>query len=177
MTAFAFDASKVAPEVGIEPLPNGEYMVIITNSLLKKTKAGTGDIMELTLAVVDGPMKGRKIWDRLNVKNPNPTAVQMAQARLSAICHSVGKITFSDTAELHNIPMIAKVKYVPADGQYKPKNEVDSYKPAGAGVQAPPAAANAAPQAQAAPAADPVAAPAAAPAADAGAWWDKTAAG
>ena len=34
----------------------------------------------LTLQVIDGPYKGRMLWARLNLENPNSTAVQIARA-------------------------------------------------------------------------------------------------
>lgn len=173
MAAFNFDATNIQPGGSFEVLPAGEYVVILTSSDMKPTKANDGQYMEIQMEVIDGPHKGATIYDRLNVINNNPKAVEIAQRALSAICHAVGVISFRDTAELHNRPLLAKIKYVDAviqNGQqiYGAKNEVQRYKAIGA--QQPQAAHQQQPIPQAAPAqaqapwgAQPQAAPAQAP--------------
>ena len=52
--------------------------------------------------------------DRLNLQNENPTTVQIAYETLSQICHSVGVIQCQDSQQLHNIPLLVKVKLRPA---------------------------------------------------------------
>lgn len=121
-----FDATTIAPREAMDVLPDGDYQVIIDASEWKQTKAGTGAYLELTLHVTDGPAKGRKLWDRLNLSNPNQTAVDIAQQTLSAICHAVGVLRVSDSTQLHNLPMLAKVKV--KQGETGPMNEVKGYK-------------------------------------------------
>ena len=65
-----FDANTVEPNDSFDPLPNGDYLCIITASEMKPTKAGNGAFLELELQVLDGPHQGRKLWDRLNVRRP-----------------------------------------------------------------------------------------------------------
>lgn len=127
-----FDATSVAPREAMDVLPDGEYPVVIDASEWKQTKAGTGAYLELTLQVTDGAHKGRKLWDRLNLQNPNQTAVDIAQQTLSAICHATGVMKVSDSAQLHGIPMSARVKV--RQGDNGPSNEVKGYKPLRVGV-------------------------------------------
>jgi hypothetical protein len=99
-----------------------------------------GSFLKLELEVIDGPCKGRKLFDRLNLNNPNAQAVDIAKATLSAICHSVGKLTVSDSNELHNKPMLAVVRKVPMKKQGQVvegafSNEIATYKPIGGGGQ------------------------------------------
>ena len=84
-----FDANSVNPATDFEPLPAGKYLAIITDSEMKPTKSGSGNYLELTFQVIDGPFKGRMLWSRLNLDNPNAQAVQIAQGELSAICRAV----------------------------------------------------------------------------------------
>lgn len=157
MAKLNFDASTVDPQSTFDPIPAGDYTVMIIDSDMKSTKNNMGKYLELTLQVVEGPMNGRLIWDRLNLVNANPKVVEIAQRQLSAICHAVGVMNVTDSVQLHNIPMVARVTYVPAEGQYQAKNEVKGYKPVGGATaqpqaQAPaarPAAANPAQAAQA----------------------------
>ena len=82
-----FDANQVKPTTDFVPLPAGKYLAVIVESEFKPTKSGNGSYLELTFEVIDGEHKGRKLWARLNLDNPNPTAVEIARAELSAICH------------------------------------------------------------------------------------------
>jgi hypothetical protein len=109
MASLNFDASAVEPQQSFDALPVGRYEVIITDSEMKDTKAGTGQYLQLTFSVTGGQHDGRKLWSRLNLVNPNATAVGIAERELSAICHCVGIITPSDSEELHDRPLIVDV--------------------------------------------------------------------
>jgi len=104
-----FDANTVEPNDSFDPLPNGDYLCVISSSEMKPTKAGDGSFLELEMEVIDGPFKGRKVWDRLNLNNPNETAVKIAKGTLSAICRAVNVLTPTDSCELHDIPVTVKV--------------------------------------------------------------------
>ena len=133
MAQFSFNAAEVNPQSDFDPVPNGEYPVIVIESEWKETKAGTGTYLQLVLEVIDGAYKGRKIWDRLNLKNQNQTAVNIAQKALSQICHSIGHLNLEDTVELHNKPMLAKIVVKQQPG-YNDSNEVKEYKPMAGGA-------------------------------------------
>jgi hypothetical protein len=130
-----FDANQVDPNVVYEPLPAGWYKAVITSSEEKPTKAQTGSYLQLGLEVIEGPMQGRKITDRLNLNNPNATASEIAYRTLSAICHAVGVMTPRSSQDLHDKPLMVKVKVKPADGQYSASNEVAGYEAPGKPVQ------------------------------------------
>ena len=112
MALLNFDASQVAPSVPYETLPPGKYLVEITDSELKPTKAGNGEMLQLEFTVIDGEFKNRKVWDRLCLKHPNRETVKIAEANLSAICHSVGVLRLGESHELHHIPLVISVKNV-----------------------------------------------------------------
>lgn len=129
MANINFDATTVAPQAAFEALPAGWYLVAIVGSESKPTKAGTGEYLELTLEVLEGDYKGRKVFDRLNLDNPNAQAVEISKATLSAICHAVGVLQPKDSTELHNLPLLAKVSV--RDYQGEKQNEVKGYKAQG----------------------------------------------
>ena len=132
-----FDANNVDPSTSYDPIPNGEYMALITDSDVKPTKAGTGYYMQLVWEVIDGQYKGRKVFDRINIQNANKTAEEIGQRELSAICHAVGKMNPADSTELHNIPALIKVKIKPAQDGYDASNEVNGYEAANQPAQQP----------------------------------------
>ena len=104
-----FDASQVEPTTSFDPIPAGKYLAMITASEMKPNKAGTGNYLELVFTILEGEHKGRQLWSRLNLDNPNELAVKIARAELSAICRAVGVLTPRDSAELHNLPLVIKV--------------------------------------------------------------------
>jgi len=112
MATINFNAANVEPQQSFDALPAGRYEVIITDSEMKDTKAGTGEYLQLTMEVIgDSKHVGRKLWTRLNLINPNATAVSIAQRELSAICHCVDVFCGDewDSGELHNKPLTVDV--------------------------------------------------------------------
>ncbi len=109
-TLSGFDANQVEPTDEFEAIPAGKYPAVITDSEFKETKAGTGTYLQLAFEIIDGEHKGRLLWSRLNLDNPNETAVKIAQQELSAICRAVGVLTPQDSAELHNLPLVVHVR-------------------------------------------------------------------
>jgi hypothetical protein len=105
-----FDANNVEPAGDFEPIPAGKYVGVITDSELKPTKAGTGNYLQLTFQIIEGPYSNRLLWARLNIDNPNDTARKIAQGELSALCRAVGVLAPNDSVELHNLPVVIHVR-------------------------------------------------------------------
>ncbi len=105
-----FNANNVDPATEFEPIPPGKYVAVITASEMKATKAGNGSYLELTFQVIEGEFKGRLLWARLNLDNPNALTVKIARSELSAICRSVGVMEPKDSCELHNLPLVVSVR-------------------------------------------------------------------
>jgi hypothetical protein len=189
MAELNFNAAQVAPDMGMEPIPEGWYNLMVDQSELKPTKdnATTGNaFLELRFNIVDGQYVGRKLFSRFNIRNANPTAQEIGYKQLSAVAHAVGVLMVQQSEQLHGIPLKGKVKIRPAqkeaDGsvKYEASNEITTYKnineptpgpigapgnapgaPAGGFPSfAPPPAGTFAPPPFAAPAAAPVAPPA-----------------
>jgi hypothetical protein len=121
-----FDATQVPPG-SFDPLPPGRYPAVIVASEMKATKTGTGNYLEVVLEVIEGEHKGRRLWDRLNIKNPNAQAEQIAKATLSAICHAVGVLQPRDSSELHDLPLAVQVAVEQRDDTGQPRNVVRGY--------------------------------------------------
>lgn len=122
-----FDANQIEPTSDFEPLPAGKYVAMITESELRPTKSGVGNYLQLTFEIIEGPCKGRLVWSRLNLNNPNPTTVQIAQRELSSICRAVGVMTPSDSVELHNLPLEISVKCKRREDTGDVTNEIKGY--------------------------------------------------
>ena len=107
-------------------LPAGEYTAQIVKSDFKDTKAGTGKYLQLQFKIIEGPegvkAKGRVLFERLNLINPNPIAVEIANKSLNSICVACGKAGVDDSDELHGIPMKITLKVEEASANYPASN-------------------------------------------------------
>jgi hypothetical protein len=149
----AFDPNTVAPdERNFEPIPAGPYNLQVIDSAIADTSTGSGQMLTLTLEVIDGPFEKRKLWDRLNIRNQNPDAQRIAQQALRNLCLALGmQGPLTDSEALHFKPFRARVTIEQdKSGQYGPQNRVRYLDPTAAngrppvGKAAPQAAARAA---------------------------------
>jgi hypothetical protein len=131
MDLNGFNALDIEPTQSSNPIPADWYEAVIGSAEQKPTKAGTGSYLELTIEIVSGAYQGRKVWDRLNLQNPNSTAVEIAQRSLSSICRSIGVNNPKDSIELCDKPLMVKIAVKASDGQYDASNEVKGYEAAG----------------------------------------------
>ena len=122
-----FNATEVEPTTSFEPLPAGKYLAAVTESEMKPTKSGSGSYLQLTFTILEGEYTNRVLWARLNLNNPNATAVKIARSELSAICHAVGVMQPRDSVDLHNLPLVITVKCKKRDDTGDLANEIKGY--------------------------------------------------
>ncbi len=157
------NADEIPARDDFSPFPPGIYTGMITASEMKATKNGKGEMLVLEIDVLDNGAEGRKLFERLNIKNENDKAVEIAYKTLGEIIRAVGKTTIKDSNELHNKRMTLTVEVEAAkpytkDGVEQPgnaQNKVKKYSLLGTVEQGPakaaaPAAAAPAPEAKAA---------------------------
>lgn len=134
-----FDAEQVDPAKDFDAIPAGKYPVMITESEKVDNSSGNGWHIKLVMQVLDGPHKGRNLWHRLNLNNPNDKAVQISRGQLSSICRAVKMLKPRDSSELHNLPFVVRVSIREHEG--KKYNDCEAfYPPEGSGGTAQPAA-------------------------------------
>lgn len=129
MANLNFNAADVEPRDSFDLLPAGWYVAEATASEMKETKSRNGHYLEIEWTITEGSAKGRRVWSRLNLDNPNATAVEIAQRDLSAICRATGVMRVGDSSELHGKPIRVKVKVRKGTDGYDDTNEVAGYKP------------------------------------------------
>jgi len=140
-----FNAHDVDPTTEFDAIPAGKYLALITESEMKPTKTNTGHFLQLTFEVLEGEYKGRKLWARLNLDNPNETAVKIARAELSAICRATGIMQPKDSCELHNLPLEITVRCKKREDTGDITNEIKGYAKKEAASGQPQQAANSTP--------------------------------
>jgi len=124
-----FNAHEVEPSTSFEAIPAGKYLAAITGSEMKPTKNGVGSYLQFTFTIIDDEYKGRTLWARMNLDNPNATAVKIAKSELSALCRAVGVMQPKDSCELHGIPLLITVKVKKRDDNDEMTNEIKGYEP------------------------------------------------
>lgn len=127
-----FDPNEVPEdERSFDPMPAGDYLCQIIDSEVVQTSKG-GDMLKLTLEVMDGPYSNRRVWDNLNIRNSNPDAQRIAHRTLADICKAVGLGPITDSEVLHYKPFVATLKIEPertvGDRTYDARNGVKRYK-------------------------------------------------
>lgn len=129
------NADDIPARDDFTPVPPGTYAGMITGSEMKPTK--NGEMLVLTIEIQDGQEAGRKIFERLNLKNDSEIAVKIAYQTLGEVIRACGKTTIKDSEELHNKRMSLDIVVDPAkpyvkDGQQmpgSPQNRVKKYAP------------------------------------------------
>ncbi len=128
MATLNFNANDVDSNVGFDPIPAGKYLALITDSQMKPTKNGAGEYLQLEFEVLDGPYKGRKVWERLTLKHPNETTVKIARGNLSAVCRAIGVMAPRDSTELHNVPLVINVACKKRDDNGELTNAIKGFE-------------------------------------------------
>ena len=146
-----------------DPIPEGEYRAVITDSQMIDTQDDTvfafrgakvrAQYLCLTFEILEGQYAHRLIWANFNLVNKNEKTVEIAERTLASCFRAVGlNRPVQNSAEAHDkqlqIKVIIKPPSVGKNGQhYKAKNEVRGFKSLGQTV--PHVAATAQAQAQA----------------------------
>jgi len=118
----------------------GTYAAMVTKSEYKETKAKTGHYLQLVFMILEGKYKGRFFFENLNLDNPNPVAVDIANKMLNSICKACNKASVEDSEELHEIPVNVTIKINPKTATHPASNSSTKYEAYEGSVEAPPSA-------------------------------------
>lgn len=128
---FELDVNSVdtTARPDFEPLPAGDYEVVITQSELRRNKANTGAYIAMTYQVVSGQYQNRLVFDNINIHNASAKAQEIGRQSLAKIGKAVGVSKIVDTASLHGRPFMVRVAVRPADEArgFKAGNDVKDY--------------------------------------------------
>jgi len=126
-----FDANAQQDMNSFEPLPEGDYKMMITSSEIKEASTGPGNsYLQLDMKVLEGENANKVFISRLNLWNANTTAVEIANKEFGAICKAIGKPLCENSDDLHNIPLTVTLKVTPPKGNYGPGNAAKGYSSA-----------------------------------------------
>lgn len=117
LTEYNLDLTAIEPERQNEPLPAGAYAVVVSNTQTRETKMGNGTYLEIEMEIVEGDHKGRRIWDRINLRNPSEVAVEIGMRRLSSIGRILGIDRLANSEQLHGKMLVVTVAHRERDGR------------------------------------------------------------
>jgi len=136
---FDLNTEEAADEFysGFTILAPGWYQVVIVESDIKPTKAGTGKFLELKMETKGG----ETITDRLNILNQNEVAQKIGRAALGKIAVSCGiKGALTNTDKLHGRPFEVKLEIEEfasnTSGEMLKSNKVKDYRAIGTAAPA-----------------------------------------
>ena len=135
---YDFNASDFTPSMGgFEPLPAGDYGVVLAKAEERQNQSGTGSRTAINFQVIDGPHKGRFVPDNLHLGHKTSEVAYKAKCRLAVLCNAVEKPRIRGIMDLCNIPLtitviVKEIKDLTPDptGSRSPRlvNEVTNYK-------------------------------------------------
>lgn len=126
-----FDAKNSEKMGDFEPVPAGWYIAEVVKSEMKNTAAKTGKYLNLQFKILEPEAyEGKVFFVLMNLVNPNPIAVEIAQKELASICSAVGIDELEDSVDLHDTPMGVRLTVNAGDANWPPKNVAKAYKAA-----------------------------------------------
>jgi hypothetical protein len=129
---------------GFEPIPAGEYTLMLTDAEVKPTKSG-GHQMLMKFEVTGPECIGKKVFDRVNVNNSNAKAVSIGLGHIKEFATACGNIKWYENLKevgswdeakaylngifeaLGNTEVAGKVIIKTSEG-YNPQNEIKGFK-------------------------------------------------
>lgn len=130
MVQLNFNSDDHEPQQSFDPIPAGWYAMIIVDCEQRTTKSGSGAYLNLRLDVDENThpdVGNRVVFDRLNLWNDNPQAVEIANRTLSSICKAIGIVALHDSDQLIGQRLAVKVSVRQATEQFDASNEVKGY--------------------------------------------------
>lgn len=125
---------------GFDPIPAGDYTAKITEALVKKTKDGTGEYINVRYDIIGPKHEGRVIFGMINISNSSQRAEEIGRQQLGNLLRAIGLPKIEDSDELLGHDVVIKVKVDPAKDGYDAKNTVTAWKAVEGGSVPKPAA-------------------------------------
>lgn len=123
---FNFDATQFETQDSYQPIPVGQYLVMVDEANFKETQGGAGQMIALRLKIVAGEYAGRFLFENYNIRHSNPQTVQIAQKQLASLAFCIGVYQFNDPKMLIGKPFQVKVA-IRKDDKYGEQNVVRGY--------------------------------------------------
>lgn len=123
-----------------DPLPAGEYVVMLDKCERKALKDKDGWRLAAEFVVVEGEYENRKLFHSFNLGYPVPSepgeaqdkamkTLVIARGQFGQLVKATGKVEINSTDELLHVPVRCKIKVRPARDGYDATNDLRDFKP------------------------------------------------
>ena len=109
-----FFDSEQEEDLSFAPLPVGEYALTVVHAETAPTASGTGEMFKVEFSVDDS---GKKLFDRFNLKNANPTAAKIGRSQLKELCVMAGRPALQVESDLVGARVSATVGHREYNGK------------------------------------------------------------
>ncbi|GAA0768690.1 hypothetical protein [Brevundimonas olei] len=114
-----------------ELIPDCDVVAHVISDEVTDKDGGARVRLVLCWEILEGPHAKRRVWDGLNIVNPNDTTERIAKKAVLSLCniHSI-PTPLRDSTLLHFKPTRIKIRTKPADGQWSAQNVIKGYSAA-----------------------------------------------
>lgn len=114
------------------PVPRGNYAAKCVKTSLHDTKSKDGKYLKCEWEILKGEYKGRKIFNNINIENPNSQAEEIAEKEIASMCDAIGirPSKFDNSEMIHGIPIEIEVGIQDSEN-YGPQNTIKGYSALG----------------------------------------------
>jgi hypothetical protein len=109
-----------------EPIPEGDYELIISNIEQRENSKGTGSYISCTFQVTEGEFADRKIFINFNISHVNKKAEDIGKAQFKSLILATNKNPL-ELEDLIGQTVKASVKITPPKGDYPASNTIKKY--------------------------------------------------
>jgi hypothetical protein len=102
-----FDSEADYGSLSFEALPAGNFEAVLVESNNKVSETTGCEYIGLVWEIIDGPHKGRRIWDNVIRKHTKAEAVAIGNRKLKSIMNALGPA--NDTSDWHGQPIGLKL--------------------------------------------------------------------
>ena len=127
MAKLQFNSAGKDTGGDFEPLPVGDYNMMVIETEINRNKKDTGDYLKVVLHCLDEEYAGRRVYEYININHPNEKVVAIAERQLAELCNACGVLELEDTQELHEIPIVVRLKVEAGNEQFGPSNKVKKF--------------------------------------------------
>lgn len=130
MAKVDWNAGEYDTGGNFEVMPKGRYLGIVVDSEEKQTRNKDGSYFEFEFDVLaPKEFKRRKLWARLNIKNPSEVAQRIGREQFNGLCEAAGKKKeqVKETTALHNAVVVLIVDIRKNEQNGKDVNEVTGF--------------------------------------------------
>lgn len=126
------DFNQVEDSQDFELLPAGDYVAIVAKAELRSTGAGGAGI-SCQFEIIEGPMKGRYVFDWINVEHPTSQAcvkIGLQQLKKLVIAAQIDTSKpFTDPQDLVGSLVVVKVGFGKDKDTSETRNKVKGFMP------------------------------------------------